>query len=61
MEKDNTIVSGISRVTLRAEWSRGGTTAEQATGLLCLSRGLIGVAARAFTLLEVTLAVAILE
>jgi Tfp pilus assembly protein PilV len=25
VEKDNTIVSGISRVTLRAEWSRGGS------------------------------------
>lgn len=24
LEKDNTIVDGISRVTLRAEWSRGG-------------------------------------
>lgn len=25
VEKDNTIISGISRVTLRAEWSRNGT------------------------------------
>ncbi len=25
VDKDNTIVSGISRVTLRAEWSRDGT------------------------------------
>jgi hypothetical protein len=25
LEKDNTIVSGISRVTLSAEWSRDGT------------------------------------
>ena len=25
VEKDNTIVSGINRVTLRAEWSRDGT------------------------------------
>jgi Tfp pilus assembly protein PilV len=25
VDKDNTIVSGVSRVTLRAEWSRNGT------------------------------------
>ncbi|MEO8043938.1 MAG: hypothetical protein ABI674_03450 [Spartobacteria bacterium] len=26
VDKDNTIITGISRVTLRAEWSRQGTT-----------------------------------
>jgi Tfp pilus assembly protein PilV len=38
LEKDNTIVSGISRVTLRAEWSRGGTRQSKQRSL-CLSRG----------------------
>ena len=53
-------LTGITRVTLTADVVARRGAAEQTTRFLCLSCGLSASGRRAFTLLEITLAVAIL-